>query len=169
MESRILKIDLSNRSYEVDVIPRSIITNYIGGRGLGAYLLYTLLNPTIDPLGEENHLIFTSGPANGTNLPFSSKSVLNTKSPLTNVYLYSVSSGTFSHQIRKAGYWAIDIKGIANTPTYIEIDDRGLNFKDANSLWGVESNESQRVMRGSLPKSKAATIAIGPAGEKLIN
>lgn len=126
------------------------------------------MSPSVDPLGEENHLIFTSGPANGTNLPFSSKSVLNTKSPLTNVFLFSVSSGTFSHQMRKTGYWAIDIKGIADTPTYIEIDDQGLNFKDATSLWGIESSESQRMMRGGLAKSKAATIAIGPAGEKLI-
>jgi aldehyde:ferredoxin oxidoreductase len=80
----ILKIDLSRKSYEVEEIPREIIRKYIGGRGLGAYLLYKFVPGKADPLGEENHLIFTAGPLSGTNLFYSSKANLNTKSPLTN-------------------------------------------------------------------------------------
>jgi aldehyde:ferredoxin oxidoreductase len=43
MESRILKIDVSNRSYKVEEIPEKIIKQYLGGRGLGSYLLYNLV------------------------------------------------------------------------------------------------------------------------------
>jgi aldehyde:ferredoxin oxidoreductase len=122
MESRILKIDLSKKSYEIEEIPREIIKKYLGGRGLGSYLLYKFVPAKADPLGEDNHIIFTAGPLSGTNFFYSSKGNLNTKSPLTNIYLYSISSGILSHQMRKAGFWAIDIYGIAKSPTYIVVN-----------------------------------------------
>ena len=168
MEGQILKVDLSNRSYEIEKIPERIIKNYLGGRGLGAYLLYKLVPARVDPLGEENHLIFSAGPANGTGMPFSARSVLTTKSPQTNIYLSSVSSGTFSHQIRKAGFWALDITGIANSPVYIVINNDRVSFHDATPLLGVESARTQSIMLGDLPRNKAATVAIGPSGEKLL-
>ncbi|MFC1967886.1 aldehyde ferredoxin oxidoreductase family protein [Chloroflexota bacterium] len=168
MEPAMLKIDLSNRSYEVEEIPKDVIRKYIGGRGLGSYLLYNSVPAKADPLGEENHLIFTAGPASGTSLHFSPKVNLNTKSPLTGIYLHSVSSGIFGHQMRKAGYWAIDIKGIADSPTCIVISNQEVKFSDATPLWGIETAEAQQVMLGGLSPEKAATVAIGPAGEQLI-
>jgi len=168
MANQILRIDLSNRSYRVEDIPDKIINQYIGGRGLGSYLLYNSVPPRIDPLDEKNHLVFTAGPSNGTNLPYSSKTVINTKSPLTGIYLYAMSSGTIGHQIRKAGLWAIDVTGIADSPTYLVIDNRKVEFKDAAHLWGMEPSEAQRVMLGDLSARKAATMAIGPAGERLL-
>ena len=109
MVNRILRIDLSGRSYRIEDIPDKIISQYLGGRGLGAYLLYNSVPAGIDPLGEQNHLIFTAGPSNGTKLAYSSKTAVNTKSPLTGIHLYAMSSGTTGHQIRKAGLWAVDI------------------------------------------------------------
>lgn len=168
MESRVLKIDLSDRSYTVEEIPDKIIKQYLGGRGLGAYLLYNLIPARTDPLGEENHLIFTAGPASGTNLPFSSRTVLNTKSPHTGIYLRSSASGIFGHQMKKAAFWAVDIRGIADSPVYITINNQKVEFKDATPLWGVESGETQRALLGGLPAGKAAAVVIGPAGEKLV-
>ncbi|MFC2068503.1 aldehyde ferredoxin oxidoreductase family protein [Chloroflexota bacterium] len=168
MEAHILKIDLSKKSFKVETIPSKIIRQYIGGRGLGVYLLYTLVPPKIDPLSEKNHLIFTAGPANGTDLFFSSKTILTTKSPLTNIYLYSVSSGTFSHQIRRAGFWAIDIEGISDSPVYIAVNNQNVEFRDASPLLGLESGDTQQGMLRELDLNNAGTVAIGPAGEKLI-
>ena len=168
MESFLLKIDLSNRSSEVEEIPETIIKKYIGGRGLGSYLLSQLVPAHADPLGEENHLIFTAGPASGTGFPYSPKVNLNTKSPLTEVYLYSISSGILSQQMRKAGLWAIAIRGIADSPTYLVIENRKVEFKNASPWWGVEPAKAQRAMLEGFSSKKAATVAIGPAGEQLI-
>jgi aldehyde:ferredoxin oxidoreductase len=168
MANRILKIDLSNRSYQVEEIPDRIINRYIGGRGLGAYLLYSSVPARIDPVGEKNHLVFTAGPSNGTNLSYSSKAAINTKSPLTGIYLYAISSGRIGHQIRKAGLWAIDVAGIADSPTYLDINNGKVEFKDATPLWGMEPVEAQQVMLAGSSQAKAATMAIGPAGEKLL-
>jgi aldehyde:ferredoxin oxidoreductase len=165
---RQLKIDLSSRSYEIEEIPNEIVKKYLGGRGLGSYLLYNSVPGRIDPLGGENHLLFTAGPASGTNFPYSSKVNLTTKSPLTNIYLYSISSGILAHQMRKAGFWAIDIRGIAESPTYIVINNREVAFRDATSIWGMETAKAQQVMLEGLSSKKAASVSIGPAGEQLI-
>jgi aldehyde:ferredoxin oxidoreductase len=168
MQYLILKIDLSNQSYTIEEIPKDIIRKYIGGRGLGSYLLYRSVPAKADPLGEENHVIFTAGPASGTKFPFSSKVNLNTKSPLTNIYLYSISSGILAEQMVKAGLMAIDLKGISESPVYLRINNQKVEFKDAACLWGMETAKAQQVMLGSLSPAKTATVAIGPAGEELI-
>ena len=168
MEGQILRVDLSNRSYQVEVLPGNILRKYIGGRGLGAYLLSKTVRPHIDPLGEENHLIFAAGPGSGTGLSFCNKSAVITKSPLTNIYLYTVSSGMFCHQLRKAGFWAVDITGAADSPVYLAINNQEVEFRDATSLWGMEVGQAQKVMMGDSPRNKAATVAIGPAGEKML-
>ena len=168
MEARLLTIDLSTKSYEIEKISDRIIKHYLGGRGLGAYLLYKLVPANADPLGEDNHLIFTAGPTSGTKFPFSSKANLSTKSPLTGIYLYSISSGSIAHHIRKAGFWAIAIRGIAESPVYVSIDNQEVEVRDASALWGMEPFEVQQAMLGGLSEKKAATIAIGPAGEKLV-
>jgi aldehyde:ferredoxin oxidoreductase len=70
--------------------------------------------------------------------------------------------------MKKAGFWAIDIKGIADSPTYLTITNQKVNFKDATSLWGMEPAKAQRSMLEGISSKKAATVAIGPAGEQLI-
>jgi len=167
-KSRMLKIELSNRSFEIEDIPEEIIRQYVGGRGLGSYLLYRLIPAKTDPLGADNHLIFTAGPLSGTGFFYSSKGNVTTKSPLTNIYLYSICSGILAQEMRKAGFWAIDIRGIAESPTYLVIYDDRVEFKDATALWGMETAAAQRLMLGELSATKVATVGIGPAGEQLI-
>ena len=166
--AKILRVDLSRKSYKVDTLPDGVLRRYIGGRGLGAYLLATTVPPHTDPLGKDNHLIFSAGPGNGTELMFGSKAVVTTKSPLTNIYAYAIASGSFAHKLRKAGFWALDITGIAKSPVYMVVHNDKVTFEDAAPLWGMEVAAAQRRMRGDLPYNRAATIAIGTAGENLI-
>lgn len=168
MRARLLSIDLSRRSYAIQDIAEEILDKYIGGRGLGAYLLYKLVPAKVDPLGEENHLIFSAGPASGTDLYYSSKAVLNTKSPLTNIYLYSVCSGVLAHQMKKAGIWVIDIKGIASSPTYVVINNAQVEFRDGSAIWGMKTVQAQEAMLGGASAKDTAVLAIGPAGENLV-
>lgn len=168
MKNQLLKVDLTRRACEIEEIPDKVLRNFLGGRGLGSYLLYRSVPAKADPLGAENHIIFTAGPASGTNLFFSAKVNVTTKSPLTGIYLYSISSGSFAHQMRKAGFWAIDISGTAESPVYLRINNGEVEFRDAASLWGTETGEAQQVMNGGLSQREAATLTIGPAGERLI-
>jgi aldehyde:ferredoxin oxidoreductase len=168
MRIPILKIDLSKRTFDIEEIPYKVIKQYLGGRGLGSYLLYKSVPGGADSLGKDNHLIFAAGPTNGTNFPYSSKVSLSTKSPLTNIYLYSICSGILGHEIRKAGFWAVDIGGIADSPVYIVINNQKVEFKSAAHLWGMETAKTQEIMLSDLSAKKAATVACGPAGEQMI-
>jgi aldehyde:ferredoxin oxidoreductase len=166
MKGRIARVDLSRRSYTVEELDAGVLRRYIGGRGLGSYLLCQVVKPLVDPLSAENHLLFLAGLGSGTGLLFANKAVVVTKSPLTGAYLYSVSSGMFAHHLRKAGFWAMDIFGISEEPVYLALVNQTLEFCDAASLWGMEVVQAQNMMAADLGRGKAATVAIGTAGEK---
>jgi aldehyde:ferredoxin oxidoreductase len=169
MKPSILKIDLSRQSYKIEEIPQDIIRKYIGGRGLGAYYLYKLVAAKADPLGPENHLLFSAGAASGSGLYFSPKACLNTKSPQTGIYLNTITSGILADEIRKAGFWIIDITGKANSPTYLVINNQEVQFRDASSIWGWETARAQKEMLSTVPEGReAAAVGIGPAGEQLL-
>jgi aldehyde:ferredoxin oxidoreductase len=49
-----------------------------------------------------------------------------------------MSSGTTGHCIREAGLWSIDVAAMTDSPTYLEVNNRKVEFKDATLLWGME-------------------------------
>lgn len=165
---RMLCVDLSSRSHWVEDIPGDVIRKYLGGRGLGSYLLHERVPAGVDPLGPDNHLLFTAGPLSGTGFFYSSKANLTTKSPLTGVYLYSICSGILAQELRKAGFWALDIGGVAPSPTYLAIRDGEVEFRDAAPLWGLETAAAQETLLGGATPEKVAAVGIGPAGEQLV-
>ncbi len=167
-ESRMLIIDLTAQTYREELISEDVMSDYLGGRGLGAYLLYRNIASGVDPLSPDNPLIFTVGFAQGTDTPFSPKVVLTTKSPLTNAYLYSISSGSLGHSIRRAGYMGVMIRGEASKPVYLRIRKGAVEFCDARHLWGMMTLASQEAMLREAGDPKASTAAIGPAGETLV-
>ena len=46
---QILWIDLTTKTTRVETIPPEVYESFIGGKGLGAYLLYNSLKPKTDP------------------------------------------------------------------------------------------------------------------------
>jgi aldehyde:ferredoxin oxidoreductase len=48
------------------------------------------------------------------------------------------------------------------------VNNEKVQFMDATPVWGMETADAQRAMLGRWSPSKAATVAIGPAGEQLI-
>ncbi|HUL22156.1 MAG TPA: aldehyde ferredoxin oxidoreductase N-terminal domain-containing protein, partial [Thermodesulfobacteriota bacterium] len=60
--NQLLRIDLSLRKSTVEPIPESVLQSYLGGKGLGSYLLLKENPPQVDPFSPENRLIFTLGP-----------------------------------------------------------------------------------------------------------
>ena len=62
---KLLDIDLTSGKTKEIAISDELAKKYVGGRGLGARLLYDLLPPKTDPLSPENILIFLTGPLYG--------------------------------------------------------------------------------------------------------
>lgn len=167
MYGRILNIDLSNSSYSIQRLDSSIIKKFVGGKGLGAYLLYSNLEGNEDPFSPENPLIFINGPFTGTMFPTSGRTVVVSKSPLTGIFTDSHAGGYFGPELKKAGYDGMVIKGRIDTATYIWINNDTIEFRDASHLWGSTVEDTIDTLRDATD-SKAHVACIGPAGENLV-
>jgi len=162
---KILTVDLSSSDYVVQDTPFDLMVDFMGGKGFGAKILYENLRAGCDPLSEENILIFATGPLTGTLIPASGRATVCTKSPLTGIWLDSLSGGFFGPELKMAGYDAIILKGKAKKPVILVINDEKVTIEDAKDLWGKDTFEAQELIRKKYGESYQISL-IGPAGER---
>lgn len=165
---RLLRVNLTTKEVKIEDIPLSLIEKYIGGRGLGAYFLTKEVLPNIDPLSEENKLIFFNGPLSGTVAPGNNKVNVTFKSPLTNTYSYALAGGHWGPELRFAGFLGLIVEGKSESPVYLFIDDENVKILDADFLWGKDIRETDEILKEKIGDSKIHIASIGPAGENLV-
>ncbi len=162
-------VDLSTSSVTSTETPTDLLRRFLGGRGLGAKLLFDHVGPDVDPLSPENYLIFTAGLLAGTPWPTSARLHVTFKSPLTGAYGYANSGGFFVADMRHAGYDAIIITGRADQPVSLHVTEGDIGIEPAADLWGCSTGEVHTALLGADPKPSAGRVAcIGPAGENLV-
>ncbi|SLM32438.1 Aldehyde ferredoxin oxidoreductase [Desulfamplus magnetovallimortis] len=159
-----LFIDLSNGQIERVPVPELLYDDYIGGKGFGARILYDRLAPGIDALGSDNLLMFMTGPLTGTIAP-AMRGCVVTKSPLTGIFLDSYFGGSFSPEIKYAGYDGIIITGRAEKPSWIWIDNEIVEIRSATGLWGMDSLKTNHAIKEELGDDTVKIATIGQAGE----
>lgn len=155
-----LEIDLSSKKLKRHIIDKKLFERYIGGKILAAKLLYDMTPAGIEPLSEEAMIIINTGPANGTGAPSSSRFNMSFKNLLTGGIASSNCGGNFGMMLKKAGYDGIILTGKAEVPSYIEILDGEVQIKNAEHLWGMDTEKVQEEFPPQYGK-----IVIGPAGE----
>ena len=161
---KMLRVNLSDGSTLIEEIDEEILKKYLGGRGLGTYLVYTEVPPETDPLGEENILAFCTGAMTGINIPTGGRSSLSTLSPLTGTMFDSNTGSQFGVRLRWAGFDALVIKGISPTPVWLEITAEGATIHPADELWGKEIPDTISTLK----ERGTSTVSIGPAGENKV-
>ena len=165
---KILKVDLSRReATDLELDPREI-TLFLGGRGLGAKLLWDHLPVGAEPMGPDNRVVFSIGPAQGAGMVMTSKSIVSFKSPATGYYSYASGGGSLGDHLRRCGYFALLIEGAAAESTYLKIHNDRVEFRPAGHLWGKMTGETQEIMARESGFREWETVAIGPAGEKRV-
>lgn len=163
---KLLYVNLSRESYEVKELSQEHVKKYLGGKGLAAKILYDNLKPGQDPLGPENLLVFATGPLTGTLAPTAGRMIVATKSPLTGLWLDSNCGGFWGRELKQAGYDALIVKGRAEKPVYILINNDDVKICSAESLWGKDTFETHKQLKESHdPNLRVACI--GQAGERL--
>jgi aldehyde:ferredoxin oxidoreductase len=165
MPGKVLRIDLSSKSSEVEEIADETARKFLGGRGLGAKILYDELPAGTDPLSAENIVVIATGPLSGTKTPSSGRHAVVSKSPATGGMTFATSGGTWAAEFRKTGYDAIVIKGKADTPTYLWINDGDVEFRDASNFWGKLVIDADDGIRAETDE-EAKVLQIGIGGEK---
>ncbi|MEM4723605.1 MAG: aldehyde ferredoxin oxidoreductase N-terminal domain-containing protein, partial [Candidatus Hadarchaeum sp.] len=164
---KILEVNLSSG----DIVKRPLDTNVarklVGGKGLAAWLLYKMVKPGTDPFSEQNVLIFATGPLTGTIAP-SQRGLVCAKSPLTGTFSDSYFGGHFIQELKYAGYDALVVKGKAEKLSYLWIDDDHVEVKDATSLKGQDTTQTNVSIKRELGDFRVKVACIGPAGEKRV-
>ncbi len=166
MFGKMLVIDLTKSDIIEKDLDHEILRSYLGGKGLGSYLLLKMLPPGVDPLSPENVLIFATGPATDTVLAPASRYGVFSKSPATGLYSESYSGGHLPPLMKRTGYDAIVITGASEEPCFISISEVGVNFYDAKEIWGMETYEADEAVVKAAGINDAKALVIGPAGER---
>lgn len=171
--NRILTIDLTDETFEIEHVSDNILEKNLGGKGLATYLLLKKNPVGVDPLSPDNHLIFATGQFCQSRIWGASRYGVYTKSPLTGFYAESYSGGRVPEAIDACGFDAILFKGKASRPISAYVHPDGARFHGADDLWGASTfkTEQEVIKHLALPKSeggKVGAVVIGPAGEKKV-
>lgn len=161
-----LDVDLSSDKIREKKLDLELAEKYIGGKGLGAKILYEELKPGIDPLSPENIILLMTGPLSGTSIVTSGRWCIVTKSPHTGIFLDSHIGGKFGYRLKRAGYDYILVRGRAESPCYLHVSSEKQEILPADDFWGKGTFETEEILKGKHPKSEVASI--GPAGENLV-
>jgi aldehyde:ferredoxin oxidoreductase len=164
---RILRIDLSKKKISSQPLTNEQAELFLGGRGLGAEILFRELPRGIDPLSPENKLVFATGPLTGTGAPTSGRYSVTTRSPLTGTIFDSNSGGHFGVQLKRSGWDAVVLDGRADRPSYIWIHDDATEIRNADHVWGIDTRATEDTVKSETHKD-AKVACIGPAGERQV-
>ena len=165
---RILHVNLADGATSVKSSNKRLMRQFIGGAGLGIRLLYDMIDSNTDPLGPENPLIFMTGPFTGTAVPTSGKSTFCARSPKTGLLGYSTVGGHFGADLKFAGYDGIVITGSSKKPCYLLVEDSDVEIRDAQHLWGKDTEEVWNRLKEETGHRVAGIARIGIAGENLV-
>ena len=165
---KILLVDLSTRTWEVQDIPEAVYEGYLSGIGLAAYITTQTMPPGADPLGPDNLLGFVNGLLTGSAALFSGRWLVTGKSPLTGGWGDANCGGNLGPAIKQCGYDGIFFKGIASEPIYLYADGEAVEIRSASHLWGKDATETEELLCKKSGGKKTPRVAcIGQAGERL--
>jgi aldehyde:ferredoxin oxidoreductase len=166
--SRALRVNLTSGSTTVEHVDEKLCKEFIGGAGIAAKFILDETRAKIDPLGEENKMIFACGPFQGYAIPGGAKWTVAVKSPLTGTWGEAVAGADFGPALKAAGYDLLIIEGKAAGKVYLKIVDDAVDICDAGAIWGLDSYDANDRIREKERNKKLSVATIGPSGEKLV-
>ncbi|MBT3177000.1 MAG: aldehyde ferredoxin oxidoreductase family protein [Desulfobacula sp.] len=168
LDRKIAYINLTTGDIEVKPIPMEVRKKFLGGRGLDAYLLYNHTEKGCDPLGPDNALIISGGILCATLASATARTHVMAKSPLTGLLGSCNMGGFFAPEMAWAGFHHLVIKGKAEKPCYIYINNGEIEIRDAANIWGKTVTDTQWAIHDELNDKEVKSLVIGPAGENLV-
>ena len=169
---RYVRVDAATGTLSSEALAPAILRRFVGGVGLGTWILAVETEPGTDPLAEQSALVFALSPLVGTPLTTSAKFALVAISPLTGRICDALSSSHFALAAKRAGVDAIVITGRRAEPSIVFIEgnpDGSLRviWQPAAALWGLAARQAEEQIRAR-HGADWQVAAIGPAGERLI-
>ncbi len=165
LEAQVVPTDKFWRDYDID--PRL----WVGGDGFITKILWKDIPEAIDPLGPENEIIIAGGPWTATAAPQAGRAMLGCISPETGGFSSGSFGWYFPAVMKYAGFDIIIVKGKAEKPVYVFIDNQEITIKDASHIWGKETGETVKLIReevGERYEGEVRVLSISIAGENVV-
>lgn len=162
-----LRIDASTGTADRVPLREAVLRQFIGGCGLGTWLLLEEAGFSADPLAADAPLTFVFSPLVGSPLTTSAKFAVVSRSPLTDRINDSLASSGFAIAGKRCGCDAIVIVGRAPALSVLILDDGRARLETVEGLRGATCQVTEETLKARLgPDYQIA--AIGPAGEHLV-
>lgn len=165
---KILHVDLTSGSLDIEEPPEDLYRKYMGGSALGLYYLLKNTPAGADPYGPENTLAFMLAGITGAPIAGQSRATVVAKSPLTGGVGDSQAGGFWPAELKFAGFDGIVIRGISPKPVYLWINQGEVELRDASHLWGRMTGEVDELLAEELGDKRIQVTQVGPSGEKLV-
>ncbi len=165
---KILTIDLSNGS--TSTLPSAEYTDrFLGGRGIAAKLYWDLVPPRTGALDPDNCLICVTGPVAGFTRLAGCRWQICAKAPAMDpeAFSYANLGDRWGSRLKYAGFDGLVVRGRAEKPVYLFINNDTVEIRDASSLWGRTTFEAADHLKGELG-SAVSVLTIGPAAENQV-
>ncbi len=166
---KVLQVDLTAGKISTEPWDKDA-KRFLGGRGGNAWLFWKHSKANQDPYDPDAPVIFGAGALAGTGLIGASRMEVTVVSAAkTETHsLGNVGMGsTWAPELKYAGYDHVVIKGKADNPVYINIDNDDVEIRDASPVWGKGTFETEMLLKELVDDDDAQVASIGPAGENL--
>lgn len=161
---KIWRINARTQALKIDQVPGT--WEKLGGRGLIARIMVDEVDPTCDPLGPDNKLIFAPGLLVGHRLSSCDRISIGGKSPLTGGVKEANAGGSTGLRITHMGSSTIILEDQPEDESLrvIYLSPSECKFEDASHLAGKGVYESAALLVEEYGPDVAIAL-IGPAGE----
>ena len=162
---KILHVDLTGSSLQVEEPPEAFYRMYMGGSAMGLYYILRDMPAGADPLSPESVLTLMLSVTTGAPISGQSRMNANAKSPVSGGIGDSQAGGFFPAELKFAGFDGIVIKGKSPTPVYLSILHGKAELHDASHLMGKVTGEVDALLKQEIGDPKAEVLQYGPAAE----
>ncbi|NLF03008.1 MAG: aldehyde ferredoxin oxidoreductase, partial [Anaerolineales bacterium] len=128
---RILHVDLTTGTLEVEQPDETFYRKYMGGSAMGTYYLLKHTPAGADPLGPENTLSLMISVITGAPFSGQSRVTATAKSPMSGLIGDSQAGGFWPAELKAAGFEGVVIHGRSERPVYLWIHNGEAELRDA--------------------------------------
>jgi aldehyde:ferredoxin oxidoreductase len=162
-----LQIDLASGAAERQPFAERVLRQFLGGSGLGAWLMWEYGAAAVDPLAPQAPVAFVFSPLVGSPLTTSAKLAVVCKSPLTQRFNDALVSSRLALAGKQTGHDALVLLGRAPRWSVLVIDQGQVRLVPADDLLGCTCSQTEALLRQRLGAEYALAV-IGPAGERQV-
>ena len=167
LAGKILRVDLGNGKIWTEETEK-YAHDWIGGRAINSFLLLNELASGVQWSDPENVLLIGAGALVGTLAPGACRTSIETVNVFNNGKGSANVGGHFGPELKYAGFDHIVISGKSETPVYLWIHEGKAELRDAGSVWGRTTFETEEILEEKHAPLRIRVASIGPAGENLV-